>query len=208
MLCTHLVWARAIEEKPFWKAKPAVYRKIIEDRAIIVSVMHKTPSQKTADYKLSLKSAGLVDAPTEFSKRKMLKFEDLVKISKQIREVKYDTKTGILFFHGEAMSYHAIMWIKLDIIDNKEGFAINWKVIRGHLLGMSGAIVLEDYKRRKSEVSLIADYKAKKLPLPATLLDFGLEIVLQQVAKNIRTFLEAEYQRELMANERSKSAHK
>ncbi len=61
---------------------------------------------------------------------------------------------------------------------------------------MKGSVFIEDIGKGKSEMSMVADYSAQKLPLPAPLLDFGLEIVLKQVAQKIRTYLEIEFQRE------------
>lgn len=184
---------------PFWKSKPDVYQKIIEERAVIVSVTHKNPTEKDGNYNLSFKAAGLVGVPLEFYKKKMQEYEKLPQISQYIKESKFDSTKNELYFWGEAYGFHAKMWMQILTSTVGEEFFLNWSVVRGHLTGMKGLIKAEDYRRQKIELSLIGTYDAKKLGMPMILLNFGLEIVLQQVANKIRNYLEAEYKKEQLS---------
>jgi len=181
---------------PFWKAKPNIYKKMLEDRAIVVSVTHVKPQKNEKIYQLYLKTAGIINAPLGFCEKKIQEFEKLPSLSKYIKETKYNAQARELYFYGEAFSYIAKMWMKIDTIKTKDDFRFKFEVVRGHLPGMKGSIRLEELGPLKAEMSLVAEYSAQKLPLPGPLLDFGLEIVLKQVAQKIRNYLELEYKKE------------
>ncbi len=184
------------DEKPFWKTKPEVYRSIVDDREIVVSVTHKKPSKAGEPYSFTYKGAEIVAVPLAFCQKKMLQYEKLPEISSYIKETKYDPGKKELYFHGEAYGFHAKMWMKLETVIAENHFEMHFEVLRGNLVGMKGIVRSEDFKRQKTEMSLVGAQSAQKLGMPAILLDFGLEIVLQQVAKKIRNYLEAEFKKE------------
>lgn len=186
----------AAEEKPFWKSKPEVYRSLVDDHEIVVSVTHTKPSKKGEPYSFTYKGAQIVSAPLLFCQKKMLQYEKLPEISSYIRETRWDAGKKELYFHGEAYGFHAQMWLKIETVIAENSFEMHFEVLRGNLVGMKGLIRLEDFKRQKIEMSLAGKQSAQNLGMPAILLDFGLEIVLQQVAKKIRNYLEGEYKKE------------
>ncbi len=181
--------------QPFWR-KPELIKKMAEDQAILVSVTHEKPNMQSKMFKLYLKGAGIINAPQNFNQKKIVEYEKLSGISTYIREVKYTPEKQELFVHGVAYSFIAKMVMKMTPIISDDDFKLGFEVIRGHFTGMKGVARLEDYERRKSLMSLEAYHEAEKVPLPAALLDFGLEIVLQQVAKKIRQHLESEFKKE------------
>jgi len=67
---------------------------------------------------------------------------------------------------------------------------IRFAVDDGSFKGMTGDFGFEDYKG-KTLLTFHSEYKYKVLPMPAFFVEFALEIVLQQVAGKMRTFLEA-----------------
>mgnify|MGYP001574685795 FL=1 len=182
---------------PFWKAKPEIYKKMLEERAIVVSVTHVKPQKGEKTFRLFLKTAGIVNAPMGFCEKKIQEYDKLPSLSKYIKETKFDAEKKELYFYGDAYTYIAKMWMKIEPIRNDGKFKLGFEVVRGHLTGMKGKIQIEDSGRLKSEMSLFAEYDAQKLPLPPALLDFGLEIVLKQVAQKIRVYLESENKKEL-----------
>jgi hypothetical protein len=183
------------EEKPFWKTKPAVYRSMVDERDVVVSVTHKNPEVKGGVYSFSYKGAQIVNVPLAFCQKKMLEYDKLPAISSYIKETKFDPAKKELYFHGEAYGFHATMWLKIETVISSEAFEMHFEVIRGNLVGMKGVVRSEDFRRQKVEMSLVGSRSAEKLGMPAILLDFGLEIVLQQVAKKIRNYLEAEFKK-------------
>lgn len=189
----------ALAEVSFWKAKPELYKKMLEDRAILVSVTHKSPEKNASgekNYRLFLKTAGITNAPLKFSEAKIQEYEKLPLLSNYIKETQFNAEKSELYFFGDAYSYIAKMWMKITPTKKSGEFNLGFEVVRGHLTGMKGSIRIEEVSPTRSEISLVAEYAAQKLPLPAPLLDFGLEIVLKQVAQKIRKYLETEVKKE------------
>ncbi len=179
----------------FWKSNPELMRKMIDDRYIVVSVTHSKPKEKGQKYSFSFKSAGIMNISKKFGEKSIQEYHKLPEIINYIKETKFDKGKSELYFYGEAYKYIVKMWLELKPKQVGDDFEIDWQVVRGHLTGMNGKIRLEDHERR-TEISLTGTYEATSLPLPAILLDFGLEIVFQQVAKKIRNYLETGYKKE------------
>ncbi len=133
-LCLSFVTATDVS-LPFWRAKPEIYKKMLEDRAIAVSVTHLKSEKDKKTYQLFLKSAGIISAPLSFSEKKIQEFEKLPSLSKYIKETKYDAEKKELYFYGDAYSYIAKMWMKIDLIKTDENFRMKFEVVRGHLTG-------------------------------------------------------------------------
>ena len=58
---------------------------------------------------------------------------------------------------------------------------------------MKGFIGFESASLGTTEMSLIASYQSKVLPLPKILMGLALEVVTQKVAEKLRAFVETEY---------------
>ncbi len=188
--------AFGVDETLFWKTKPEIYRGLVDDRDVVVSVTHKNPKEKGGNYTFNYKGAQIVNVSRDFCQKKMLQYEKLPEISSYIKEAKFDPSKKELYFHGEAYGFHATMWMKIESVVSDKTFEMHFEVLRGNLVGMKGIVRIEDFKRQKTEMSLVGNRTAQKLGMPAILLDFGLEIVLQRVASTIRNYLEAEYKKE------------
>ena len=67
---------------------------------------------------------------------------------------------------------------------------LHFRVVEGNFAGMTGVIRLEDDRRQKTEISMTSNYRSENIPLPAILMGFGLEIVGQQVASSMRSYIE------------------
>ena len=66
------------------------------------------------------------------------------------------------------------------------------RVIKGQFLGMTvGFRVLEDAKSRGSEILMTARHPFDKLPLPKLFMEFGLEVVFQQLGHKLRRKIES-----------------
>src|SRR5690349_12045344 len=92
----------AEDETPFWKTKPEIYRGLVDDRDVVVSVTHKNPKEKGGEYSFTYKGAQIVNVPASFCQKKMLQYEKLPEISSYIKEAKFDPGKKELYFHGEA----------------------------------------------------------------------------------------------------------
>lgn len=186
---------------PFWKAKPKVYKRIREERDIIVSVKSVDDPSVAAEPKiLRIEGGGLIHVPMDFAYRQAKDFEDLQKMSDHIRKVEWNEKTRTLFLHTEAFNYHARMTLLVTFQESAEKNAIQFKIIEGVFKGMEGRIDFLPGPAAKdssasAEIGLAAGYRYNKFPIPAFFLHFGLEVVMQKIAGRMRSFIEEEYKR-------------
>jgi hypothetical protein len=188
---------------PFWKAKPKVYKKIREEREIIVSV--KTIDDKSAvspapPHIMRLFGGGTIAVPKGFAFKQAKNFKNLEKMSEHIKTAQWNEKTQTLFMHSEAFNYHARMNMQVKFTESPEKDGIHFKIISGIFTGMEGriefaALPLTAGKGESSEIALAAGYRYSKFPIPAFFLEFGLEVVMQKIAGRMRTFIEEEYKR-------------
>jgi hypothetical protein len=181
--------AAAPAPKPFWRVKEKVLKKIVEDRAIIVSVNATKKSDKLSV--LTMEGGGRVKLPAARAFHESQKFENLKSVSDHVVESKYDAARKELHIHTQAFRYHADMYMAIDFVESAvEESKIKFKVVRGEFTGMTGQFSFEDFANNTTLLGFNATYEYEKLPMPEFFIEFGLEIVLQKVASAMRTFLE------------------
>lgn len=178
----------SFDEKPFWRVKPKPFAKITEDREIVVLV--KTENEKAEVKTLKMDGGGALKRSASEVFADVQKYSNLKQVSERIVEVSYDSAKNELFVHCEAFQYHARMWMSVhpETVNNER--RLNFKVLRGHFVGMQGAFTFEEFKPQMTLMGFRAVFDYKTLPMPRFFVEFGLEVVLQKVAKDMRTFLE------------------
>ncbi len=183
--------------KPFWKSKPDVQKKIINDDLIVVSADTDKIKDKPLLYSMKVVAGGTVKVPLDFTFRTITDYEKLKNVDDHFKESKYDKEKKTLFLHLEALGYHARMHLKLnevEVIGSKGKVKqIHWECIQGQFLGMKGVFQVEEIERQKTEISMTAIYKSETLPLPKVLMGLGLEIVGRQVATKMRQYIFDQY---------------
>lgn len=181
-------------EKPFWREKEDVFARITELRAVIVSVQTED-LQKDSGQRLITQGAGLVAAPLGFTYAQAKKFENIPSMTSYVRKVRYKKERQELFMHLEAFAYHARIWMRVELDEESTDKQIRFRIIKGVFKGMEGVFAFEDYRRRKTQISMTASYEFDKLPVPAFFARFGLEWVLQKMAERLRDFVEESYRK-------------
>jgi uncharacterized membrane protein len=185
-------------KQPFWKQSD-VYQTITDRRALAVSAkIDKIGNSAggTDHERLQVVAAGHVSAPLEYAWKKVRDFERLPKISSHFNKAVYTASDKKLYIDVEALGYHAHMYLQLSFHESAGWKEIRWATVDGAFRGMSGTIRLEDYKNRKTEMSLFSEHETKKLPLPPALKAFVIEVVSQRVAGLFREYIEDEYKKE------------
>jgi len=172
---------------PFWRAKEKVFRRITEDRDIIVSVT--TEDLGAGKSVLHMKGGGLTRRELTSVFKEVQRYDQLLRITSHIREVRWNEPRKEMFLHCEAFNYHARMTMKI-LVEEKPTPRLRFEVVEGDFLGMKGAFSFEEYKTTQTVMGYAADYEYKKLPFPRFFVEFGLEVVLQKVASLMRSFLE------------------
>ena len=74
----------AQEELPFWRRKPKLYQKIMDQRKVVVSV---DMEHQGRERKIRMTGVGIVNVPLYFALEHVEKFEDLPKVSGYFQKV-------------------------------------------------------------------------------------------------------------------------
>lgn len=187
-------------DQPFWRAKPKIFAKVTEERAIVVNVK----AEKTKDHAkanvLHMQGAGLVHSDASLVFTESQKFNELKEISDHIVEVKVGPSVNDVFIHTEAFNYHARMTMRVTPETAKDGVRhLKFIVLEGNFKGMTGEFTYSEFKplaglskhiKKATLLGFNADYEYDVLPMPQFFVEFGIEVVLQRVASRMRAFLE------------------
>lgn len=179
----------AAPEIPWWK-KPAYEAKIREQRQVIVSIKEETVAGKS-QYKMT--GAGVLKATPSFTLKKILAFQELQKISPYFKKVVHQPELSRVYLVLEAYGYEARLLIKYSIKDQHGSAHFHWSVVWGGFQGMIGHIELTSLANEKTEAILISTFDDKQVPLPSIFKGMVLEIIVQHVAKSMRTYIEDDY---------------
>lgn len=183
--------------RPFWRAKPKVFKKVTDERQIVVSVNAEKLSTKSAEGNTSIlrmEGGGLVKADAQAVYSEAQKYNELKEVSEHVLEVRVGPSPQDLFLHTAAFNYHARMTMRVTPEVAGDGVRhLRFVVIEGNFKGMKGEFSFVDYADSHQKGALMgfhAEYKYKVLPMPQFFVEFGLEVVLQRVASRMRSFLE------------------
>lgn len=182
------------QKLPFWKAKPRVYRQVVDERRVFVSV---TDDEKKEHQIMRLNGGGQIRAPLGFTKKALLDFKNVFKNSSFVKEVRAEEKHQLLFIRAEVYGLSNSMKIRWkEEKTSGEKALISFKIIQGILKGFKWDLILESVKGDRTDVGIQGDYKYKEFPLPAFFLKFGLEVVFQKVAIDLRSSVEESFKNE------------
>jgi hypothetical protein len=197
-----VAWGQDIPKdfhKPFWKTKPEVQKKILEEDLIVVSANTTAVQEKPKLYLMKIVSGGIVKAPLDFTFQTITDYSKLKKVDDHFKESTYDKDKKTVFLHMVALGYHAYMHLKINEVEVPGSSGkikrVEWECIKGQFVGMKGVTQAEEIERQKTEISMTAEYRSDTLPLPKVLMGLGLEIVGRQVATQMRQYILDEYKK-------------
>lgn len=181
-------------EEPFWKAKPEVYKKVVDERRIFVSVTDRSDESRKV---MKLNGGGQVSAPKSFTFQELQDFEKLFKDNGYIKKIQVDQAHKFLFIQAEAYGLSSAMKIRWKVKQNEEKLSvISFQIVAGLMEGFKWDLRVEPAKNRKTDVGIIGRYEYEKFPLPAFFLKFGLEVIFQRLAIDIRSSVEQSFKNE------------
>ena len=181
-------------ELPFWKAKPEVYQKIVEQKRVFVSVTSVDGEKGSHEKHMKLSGGGQIRAPKDFAVERILDFEKSFQHSDFIKSVQVDSKHHSLFIHAVAYGFSNSM--KVNWSQKKEGSGktlLSFEVQEGIMKGFQWTLSFEKALKNRTDVGVDGDYNYEKFPMPAFFLRFGLEVVFQKLAIQLRSYVEEEY---------------
>lgn len=176
---------------PFWRSKKEVAQKMFTENLLVVSASTGEVSESLHEMKVV--AGGVSNTPFEFTKKTIQNYEQLPQADSHFKEVKYLPEKNMLYIHMAALGYHARMNLKLSTQTLGSKFQIQWECVEGSFKGMKGLFEVVELERQKTEISMTAEYRASKLPLPSVLMGPGLEAVGKLTAYKLRDFVQSKY---------------
>lgn len=190
--------ATAVAEVPFWKAKEKVYQRIQEERAVIFSVR----TEKMANDKQTLlwNGGGQTSAPLDFTYKTAINIEHVKKGIDYIEEIRWEgppfAPTSRLYVKAKAYGLEADMRF---IMRTTPSSALHFEIVEGTLKGAEGDFTLVEVVNpdlhKRTEVGMTGHFDYVKFPLPKIFLEFGIEIILQRMAVQMRSYVEELYKK-------------
>ena len=179
-------------ELPFWKKKKDVYKRVIEDRYIVVSAKAEDVDSLK---KLILITAGHIHAPIDYTYQQIKDYDSYSHFLPYIDVSTFDNATRNLFLKASLLGYEVLMTLHLEdeVID--EGKRINWRCISGSFVGMKGVFLFTPFDPEYTEISMNAEYIGEKIPIPQFILNWGLEMAGQRVAGSMRKRVEGNWEK-------------
>ncbi|NQZ01067.1 MAG: hypothetical protein HRT45_10425 [Bdellovibrionales bacterium] len=168
------------------------YRQAMREKKKIW-VVAKTRDSDAENYKeeLYVASAGMAKASVGQAYLVLKDFSGWTSLSDYVLEAEFDEEKSVLFLHLNAYGYYAKMHMDVVFGGSDQYRDLYMKVVRGHFLGMTvGFRIQKDAKSRKSEILMTALHPFEKLPLPRFFMEFGLEVVFQQLGQRLRSRME------------------
>ncbi len=179
-----LLWAQ--DSAPWWK-KPEAEKRIREERAVLVSIKEKEVFSRRY---FDMTGAGIIKAPRPFVLKKILSFNELEHVSPYFKKVTHQPEYNRVYFLLEAYGYQARLLIKYEVQEKPGQTLFVWNVVWGGFQGMMGRIEMTDFKSGQTEAIMVSQFEDKEIPLPHIFKSFVLEILVQQVAKSMRSWIE------------------
>ncbi len=170
-----------------WWQKPSYQKRIREERAVIVSIKEQKENGKNY---YDMTGAGVLKASRAHTIKKILSFHELEKVSEHFKKVTHQPEYNRVYFLLEAYGYQARMLIKYEVIERDDRTVFTWNVVWGGFQGMIGRVELTSLSIDKTQAILISRFEDKEIPLPKIFKGFVLEVIVQHVAKNMRTWIE------------------
>ena len=177
-------------EMPYWRLKKNIYKKMLEERLITVSVHKSKISEELIAF--DVKGAGIVHAQSETALKISQEYSKLTKVSSHFKSAYFDEKNSQLFLVVEAFGFETRMILAMDLVTEKKRSEIQFEVVWGELKGMTGAIGFENMNDESCEVSILSHYQAARFPLPKIFMGFAFEVLTQKVAEKMRSYIESE----------------
>ena len=181
----------AQEELPFWRTNHNLYKRITQQRKVVVSVKIETEGNER---KIRMLGVGAVNVPIYFAVEQVMQFEELPKVSGYFKKVVHKRDKKEVYFHIEALGSQ-IRFVKTYKwgVQKPDEAQMDWFVTWGPLKGMAGHYKFRAITPVKTEVAIWASLRKLNLPLPQFLVNFTLEVIAEKTAQKMRSFMEDKY---------------
>ncbi len=184
------------EEAPYWRGRPTLYKKVIEDRKVLVAVKSKTQEKMKT---VKMQGVGVVNVPLTFAQKEIMAFEKLPQISPHFDKVVHQPEEKKIDLLVSALGYQTRLILKYSWQEKDKQKQMDWVAVEGPFKGMVGHFQLLPITTRKTEIVLWSSFESTHIPIPAFLLNFTLEVICEKVAQKMRSFMEESYKKSFVS---------
>ncbi len=188
LILVHMAWAGP---EPFWRSKEKVYDRI-KNREVIISVKSVEQDGPLKNH-LKILGGGHVAAPREFVFRQTRNYEAVMRSSSYVRSAQFDPALKHLNFEIGAFGYTGHFKVQIDEFPDSEPQKIGYRVLGGPMDGLKGIFDFRDIGKGRTEVGIDGDFHYDTFPMARLFLEFGMEVVFQRMAINIRSHVEDKF---------------
>jgi len=190
VLCSFVGQAKELHEGPFFWEKPEIQGRMKKERFIPVSVI----SQKEGGIDIwSMKGAGIVLAPCDYTFQWVQNFETLKKMKDHFPEVTWNQEKTELDLSVQILTRAQKVKFQLWRNEQETTRKLHYKVTEGPFLGSEGVILFKNASHHQCEIGLIGSYKGKLIAFGSSVFAIAVEGLLQHVAKSLRTGVENDW---------------
>lgn len=175
--------------QPFWKTKPEVYRKIVEERAVIVSAQSSP--------KIKLNGGGIVDAPSNFAFEEIQKYDKLDESLDIIKNVEWHKNSSEIDLDVSmlGLNTHLLVAVTPSTVDEKPLF-LKFEIKKGWMRGLQGKLELASLENNKTEVGFMAEFPEKEENYFSRVFSsLTLEGIMKRTAQSLRAHVESEWKK-------------
>ena len=177
--------------QPFWKAKPEVYQKILEERAVIVSAIGSP--------KIKLTGGGVAEVPIDFAFKETQNYAKLDQHVDLISNAKWNAQTSELDMDFHVLSIKNHLLVRIQPLDPQ---TLNFEIREGWMKGLTGSLQFQAIKPDRTEVGLEAAMNESKSFFSRLFWSLTLEGVMKKTAESLRSYLETEWKKARPQDER------
>ena len=166
--------------------KPAILKKVKEDREVVAFARLETLKDELKRY--SLYSSMQVKAGLPKTYRILTDYRLYPKMVPYVEKADYDEKTHILLVEGGIWKFKVISSVHFQEISDRW---IRYEIVAGHFKGLKGNIYFEPASEKGTLVYIHGEQEGTHWP-PQWIIERGAEIVFGFTAKRMRTYIETE----------------
>jgi hypothetical protein len=177
-------------EVPFWKSKAKVYERIQNGEVIVSVSSQRDVAPESPRHRLKAAGGGIVAAPCPFVFEIAQNYAEVARLSGYISRAEYDAKTRTLDLTLSAFFYTTTMKVAVHPLPESKPPRLEFTLISGPMKGFQYQMIFSDLDVKKCEVGMEGSYKYDSFPIPRIFLEFGMESMLQSMAKRLRAHAE------------------
>ena len=173
--------------------KPAVLKKVIEDKEILSSAqLSDEDAQGKRTY--SLHSSMRVGASLKRTYETLTNYQLYPKMISYIEKADFNPRTQVLSLVGGIFKYQVVSSVlfqeRAPNPADPGGRAVDFRIIAGHFAGLTGQILFESLGERGTLVHFRGEQIGSQWP-PKWIIERGAEIVFGFTAKRMRSYTES-----------------